>query len=98
MTFLGTYRISIIRETCHEKNIFGFYILCCFCIFESFLFLYFVFVGFSNFVFCFSKIFTAKLFEIKFKKIREDFLTLRELGFAFQFDELSYQTALLGGL
>ena len=37
--------------------------LYCFCIFENFLFLYFVFVGFSYFVFCFSKVFTAKLFE-----------------------------------
>lgn len=34
MTFLETYRISIIRETCREKNIFGF--------FDFILFLYFL--------------------------------------------------------
>lgn len=33
MTFLETYRISIIQETCREKNIFGFLFLYCFCIF-----------------------------------------------------------------
>lgn len=43
MTFLETYRISIIRETCREKNIFGF--------FDFILFLYFL--KFSIFVFCF---------------------------------------------
>ena len=87
MTFLGTYRISIIQETCREKNIFGFYVLYFLCLFEIFYF----------YILFFEKYLHAKLREIIFKKIRVDWLTLRELGFAFQFDELSFQTALLGG-
>ena len=44
MTFLETYIISITRETCREKNIFGFLLVFqIFMGFIDFIFLYFLF-------------------------------------------------------
>ena len=64
MTFLETYRISIIRETCREKNIFGFFDFILFLNFlKIFYFCILFLLVFQILYFLFSKIFTAKLFE-----------------------------------